>query len=142
MIGALLRMASDATHREMLEQLHRAGFDDLRAAHLALFKFPGLHGMRPTELAEHVGMSKQGLNALLNELDELGYVRRVGAAADGRQRVLDLTDRGLAFAATMKSILDDIEARIAEEAGVRRYAQARAVIASIPRLFPPPDPRS
>ena len=76
MIGALLRRASEATHRELFDRLQAAGFDDLRWAHFALFGFPGLHGLRPTELAERVGMSKQGLNALLNELDDFGYLTR------------------------------------------------------------------
>ena len=91
MIGALLRRASEATHRELFDRLQAAGFDDLRWAHFALFGFPGLHGLRPTELAERVGMSKQGLNALLNELDDFGYLVRRPASGDGRHRVLELT---------------------------------------------------
>ena len=86
MIGALLRRASEATHRELFDRLQAAGFDDLRWAHFALFGFPGLHGLRPTELAERVGMSKQGLNALIERARRLRLPHETGGGPDGRQR--------------------------------------------------------
>ena len=139
MIGAQLRLASEATHRELIARLRAAGYEDLRPVHFSLFVFPGLHGLRPTELAERVGMSKQQLNALLNELDELGYVTRQVGPGDGRHRVLALTKRGLAFAADMKRILQTIEQEIAEHVGQRKFARATATITAIAGLFPPPE---
>jgi DNA-binding MarR family transcriptional regulator len=137
MIGALLRRASEATHRELFDRLREAGFDDLRWAHFALFGFPGLHGLRPTELAERVGMSKQGLNALLNELDAFGYLMRRPASGDGRHRVLELTPRGLEFAAAMKRILDEIEAEIAERVGMRQLDRLKDATTAIADMYPP-----
>ena len=137
MIGALLRQASEATHRELFARLGEAGFKDLRWAHFALFAFPGLHGLRPTELAERVGISKQALNALLNELDDLGYLTRRQGSGDGRQRVLELTSRGLAFATTMKRILDEIEAEIADRIGRRQLTQLQAATTQIAAMYPP-----
>jgi DNA-binding MarR family transcriptional regulator len=140
MIGALLRRASEATHREHFDRLQAAGFDDLRWAHFALFGFPGLHGLRPTELADRVGMSKQGLNALLNELDDFGYLMRRPASGDGRHRVLELTPRGLEFAAAMKRVLDEIEAEIAERVGMRQLDRLKAATTAIADMYPPTSP--
>ena len=137
MIGALLRRASEATHRELFGRLKAAGFDDLRWAHFALFGFPGLHGLRPTELAERIGMSKQGLNALLNELDDLGYLNRRAASGDGRHRVLELTPRGLDFAGAIKRTLEAIEAEIAERIGPRQLDQLKTATAKIAAMYPP-----
>jgi DNA-binding MarR family transcriptional regulator len=138
MVGALLRRASEATHRELFKRLQTAGFGDLRWAHFSLFGFPGLHGLRPTELADRVGMSKQGLNALLNELDDFGYVVRRPSAGDGRHRVLELTSRGLEFAAAMKRILEEIEADIAERIGQQQLDRLKAATATIVQLYPDP----
>jgi DNA-binding MarR family transcriptional regulator len=141
MIGALLRRASQATHRELYARLQAAGFGDLRWAHFTLFGFPGLHGLRPTELAERVGISKQALNALLNDLDDFGYiVRRPAGGRDGRHRVLELTPRGLAFVAAMKEILQDIESDIAEQIGQRQLDRLKTAAATIARLYPEPAP--
>jgi DNA-binding MarR family transcriptional regulator len=138
-IGALLRLASEATHRVLLERLHAAGFDDLRASHLELFRFPGPQGVRPTELAGRAGLSKQALNHLLNELESLGYLTRETAGADGRHRVVRLTDRGLDFAAAVKSAVLAIEDELAMILGERRLTRLKADLAAIPAGLEAPE---
>ena len=51
LIGALLRIPWEDVQRHMLERLHERGFDDLDAAHLNVFQYPGPQGARPSELA-------------------------------------------------------------------------------------------
>ena len=132
MIGAFLRRASEATHRVLLGRLHEAGFADVRPAHFELFRFPGPDGVHPTELAERVGLSKQALNPLLNDLESFGYLTREPDQGDGRQRVLRLTGRGVAFVAATKEILEDIETTLSSHLGSRRYQQMRQAVACIP----------
>ena len=135
-IGALLRLASEATHRVLLQRLHAAGFDDVRAPHFELFRFPGPEGMHPTELADHVGLSKQALNHLLNELESLGYLTRETTSettsTDGRHRVVRLTDRGLAFAAAVKSAVLAIENELTMILGERHMTRLKADLRAIP----------
>jgi DNA-binding MarR family transcriptional regulator len=131
-IGALLRLASEATHRILLQRLHAAGFDDVRASHFELFKFPGPEGMHPTELADHVGLSKQALNHLLNELESLGYLTRQTTGTDGRHRVVRLTDRGLVFAAAVKAAVLAIEDELTIILGERRMTRLKADLTAIP----------
>ena len=131
-IGALLRLASEATHRVLLQRLHAAGFDDVRASHFELFRFPGPEGMHPTELADRVGLSKQALNHLLNELESLGYLTRETTSTDGRHRVVRLTDRGLAFAAAVKSAVLAIEDELTMILGERHMTRLKADLRAIP----------
>src|SRR5262252_9389461 len=76
LIGALLRFPWEAVQRHMLERLHERGFDDLDAAHMNVFQYPGPQGARPSELAARLRVSKQALNYLLGELERLGYLVR------------------------------------------------------------------
>ena len=138
-IGALLRLASEATHRVLLERLHAAGFDDVRASHLELFRYPGPQGVRPTELAGHAGLSKQALNHLLNELESLGYLTRQAAGADGRHRAVHLTERGLALAAAAKSAILAIEDELTMMLGERRLTRLKADLTAIPAGLEAPD---
>ena len=85
-------------------------------------------------------MSKQGLNALLNELDDFGYLVRRPASGDGRHRVLELTPRGLEFAAAMKGILDEIEAEIADRLGRRQLDRLKAAATTIAAMYLPASP--
>lgn len=117
MLGARLRAAAEAVHAVGMTRLAAAGFDDLRPAHFALLKFPGPHEVRPTELAERVGLRKQALNPLLNDLEVWGYVVRTADDEDRRGRIVRLTDRGFALVRLMRETLEEIEARLRERAG-------------------------
>src|SRR5215212_10681580 len=94
LIGALLRVPWEAVQRHMLERLHERGFDDLDAAHLNVFLYPGPQGTRPSELAGRLRISKQALNYLLGQLERLGYLERQPDPDDLRSKRLALTKRG------------------------------------------------
>jgi DNA-binding MarR family transcriptional regulator len=117
MLGARLRVAAEAVHDAGHRRLAAAGFDELRPAHFALLKFPGPHGARPTELAARVGLRKQALNPLLNDLEAWGYLVRTGDDGDGRGRVVQLTERGFALVRVLREALDEIEAGLRARMG-------------------------
>lgn len=123
MLGARLRTAAEAVHATLYRQLVDLGFDDIRPGHFALLKFPGPHEARPTELAARVGLSKQALNPLLNELETLGYLRRLQDDGDRRGRVVHLTPRGMALVRALRETLEAIEARLCERVGQEAYKQ-------------------
>src|SRR5215470_9327389 len=94
LIGALLRVPWETVQRRMLERLHEHGFDDLDAAHLTVFQYPGPQGARPSDLATRLRMSKQAVNYLLGQLERLGYVERRSHPEDLRSKRVALTRRG------------------------------------------------
>src|SRR5678816_2105404 len=95
LIGALLRLPWEAVRQRMLERLHERGFDDLDAAHLNVFQYPGPQGARPSELAARLRISKQALNYLLGELERLRYLERRQDPQDLRSKRIALTGRGI-----------------------------------------------
>src|SRR5215467_12904807 len=109
LIGALLRVPAQAIHQRLVTGLNEAGFEDLRLPHIAVFQYPGPDGCRPSELAERAGMSKQAMNQLLQSLEQLGYIRRSDAEADGRARIVHFTKRGHAVWDKTYQILVQIE---------------------------------
>src|SRR6478735_7867943 len=110
MIGALLRVPLEQVQRRMLERLHERGFDDLDAAHLNVFQYPGPQGARPSELAGRLGVSKQALNYLLGELERTGYVERQPHPDDQRSKRIALTDRGTAAVGVIRDAVGEVEA--------------------------------
>src|SRR5581483_6544870 len=96
LIGALLRMAVDAVHRRMFERLHERGFTDIDPAHLVVFQWPGPDDSRPSELAARLQISKQALNYLLGQLEQLGYLERRPDPHDQRGKRIAVTKRGRA----------------------------------------------
>ena len=128
LIGALLRFPWEAVQRQMLERLHERGFDDLDAAHLNVFQYPGPQGARPSELAGRLGVSKQALNYLLGELERSGYVERQPHPDDQRSKRIALTDRGAAAFGVIRDAVAEMEATWARELGPERFALLRQLL--------------
>jgi DNA-binding MarR family transcriptional regulator len=100
-----------------------AGYDDLNAAHVGLWRHPGLEGLRPSQLADRVGITKQSVNDLLGHLEGHGYLSRVPDPADGRVRVIRLTPKGRRLSQTIHAEAEAAQERIAAILGPRRFAQ-------------------
>lgn len=141
MLAAQLRLASEASHRFVFDQLGERGFSDLRQSHFDLFRFPGPEGRTPTQLAEHLGLSKQALNPLLNELQAMGYLTRGIDHRDRRARILTLTSRGRALVAALREALELLEAHAHNQLGPRRYKTLLEALADIQALQPGPFAR-
>lgn len=136
LIGALLRVPSDAIHRRLIAALNDAGFTELRLPHMAVLRYPGPNGCRPQELARRAGMSKQAMNQLLRTLERLGYVTRRDAGGDGRARTVHFTRRGEAVWNRMWEILEAIEAEWSRALGRRRFAELKSLLTDLWRAYP------
>src|SRR5881296_1630829 len=121
LIGALLRMPWEAVQRRMLELLHERGFDDLDAAHLNVFQYPGPQGARPSQLAARLRISKQALNYLLGELERLGYIERRADPDDRRSKRVALTRRGKASVGVIREAVGEVETAWAQQLGAERF---------------------
>ena len=134
LIGALLRIPWEAVQRHMLARLHERGFEDLDAAHLNVFQYPGPQGARPTELATRLRMSKQALNYLLRELERLGYLERHPDPDDLRSKRVALTRRGTSAVRVIREAVDELESAWAERLGSQRFAELRGLLVDLNQL--------
>ena len=128
LIGALLRIPLEAVRQRMLDGLGKRGFDDLDAAHLAVFHYPGPQGARPSELAAQLRISKQALNYLLGELERLGYLERRPDPADLRSKRIALTRRGERVVKVIRETVTELEREWEAQLGPRRFAQLRTLL--------------
>lgn len=126
-----MRMPVDAVRRRIFDDLHAAGFADLGEAHMAVLRYPGPQGRRPSDLAAELGMSKQAVNYLLGALERAGYVRRADDPDDRRSRRVELTDRGETVRQTIRATVADIEEELASELGDRAFAQLRTLLVKL-----------
>ena len=128
LIGGLLRTPWEAVQRHMLELLHARGFDDLDAAHLNVFQYPGPDGARPSELAARLRISKQALNYLLGELERLGYVERRPDPTDRRSKRVAVTARGASAIGVIREAVAEMETAWAHQLGQDRFDQLRGLL--------------
>ncbi len=131
LIGALLRMPWETVHERMLAGLHQRGYGDLIAAHLNVLQYPGPENMRPSDLATRTRMTKQALNYLLGQMEQLGYLTRAEDSADQRFKRIRLTPRGRAASAAMREIVLEVEAEWTQKLGPRRFAELCGLLAQL-----------
>ena len=99
-------------------------------------------GTRLVVLAERARTAKQTANALVNGLEEAGYVERVPDPTDGRARLVRLTDRGRAGLPHAHAEEARIEAEWEAQLGRRRMQALRKALWELalladPNLQPP-----
>jgi len=128
LIGALLRMPFETVRERMLTSLHERGFSDLVAAHLDVFQYPGPENQRPLDLATHARTTKQAMNYLLGQLEQLGYLTRRQDAEDQRFKRVHLTARGHAAVQAIREIVLEVEADWERQLGPGRLAKLRALL--------------
>lgn len=86
------------------------GFTDLRPTHGFVFSRLSAAGGTVTEIAEHLGVTRQAASQIVDELVAKGYVERRPHPADARARLVVLTDRGRRCTrAAEEAIVDALE---------------------------------
>ncbi|MFD5270573.1 MarR family winged helix-turn-helix transcriptional regulator [Streptomyces sp. NPDC058335] len=90
--AALLAAAGDLTRR-INDGVHARGFEG-RPAHGFAFARLAPDGATVTELATHLGVTKQAASQLVDELVSKGYAERRAHPVDARARLVVLTERG------------------------------------------------
>src|SRR3954468_17623307 len=128
LIGALTRIPADAFVARILVDLHVAGFTDLVPAHFAVMRYPGPQDRRPSELAAEAGMTRQAMNYLLGQMQQLGYLIRDGDPDDQRSKRVRLTDRGHAAARAIRQSVAGIEAELERELGSEEFEHLRRLL--------------
>ena len=137
LIGALLRIPFETVRDRMLAGLHQRGYTDLVAAHLDVFQYPGPENQRPTELATQTRMSKQALNYLLGQLEQLGYLTRETDPSDQRSKRIRATPRGRAAGKAIREIVREVEVEWEQQLGPRKFAQLRDLLAQLNAIVAP-----
>lgn len=117
----------------MLDRLHDHGFTDLEPAHLIVLQYPGPQGMRPSELAATLRISKQALNYQLGQLERLGYLERRPDPDDQRSKRIVLTPRAEAAVPVIRAAVAEVENGWASTLGRERFDELRDVLIELNR---------
>ncbi|MFF6812748.1 MarR family winged helix-turn-helix transcriptional regulator [Streptomyces sp. NPDC012403] len=93
--AALLAAAGELTRR-IHDGVVARGFEGVRPAHGFAFTRLAPDGATVTDLAVHLGVTKQAASQLVDELVRKGYVERRPHPEDARARLVVLTEAGWA----------------------------------------------
>src|SRR5437764_15461474 len=98
----LFKAARLANERALARLASAPGRPAVRAAHTSLFPHLDFEGIRLTDLAARVGVSKQAIGPLIDDLAAFGFVERIDDPSDGRAKRIRFSR--LACAALMQGL--------------------------------------
>lgn len=118
LLGNLVRLfrAELASRGEALD-----GVAGIRPAHLQVFGAIKADGTRLTDLASWSGMSLSSMSELVDDLERLGYLQRRPDPADGRAKLVCLTDAGWHAIRGGRRVIAEIEADWGRRLGQERF---------------------
>lgn len=126
-------------HQWVLEHVYArvvaAGYEDLGRSQVSIFRYPTPDGLRPSELAEQLRITKQSVNGVLRDMEALGYLTRVRDPSDGRARVIRLTAKGKHLEAIVYDGARSAERAIAELLGQSGFAHLRSSLGKVVRCI-------
>src|SRR5580698_9109021 len=120
-----MRICWQWVREEIYAGLVASGYEHLNRAHVTVFRYPTPDGMRPSQLAERLQITKQSVNDLLRELEDMGYLTREAESTDKRARIVRLTPAGRLLEQAHRRELRMAEERIAKTIGEERFAELR-----------------
>jgi DNA-binding MarR family transcriptional regulator len=109
----------------------RRGAPRLRRSHTSLLPHIDLEGTRVTDLAERLGVTKQAVSQLVDELEELGVLARVPDPDDARARRVTFTQAGRQGLLEGLTLLRELEDELRRAIGDAPMAQLRSALLAI-----------
>jgi DNA-binding MarR family transcriptional regulator len=127
----LLSLAMADFSEELYRRFDAAGFGDIRPGHGCVFGNIAPQGSRLTDMAERARMTKQSVGEVTTDLERRGYLERLPDPADGRVKIIRLTDRGREAQRVGRQLIDEIERDWAKRYGEAEIAALRETLEAI-----------
>ena len=100
----------------------------LRASHTNLFPHIDFKGVRLTELANKLGISKQAVGQVVAELEEMGVVELRPDPSDGRAKLVRFTAKGAKGIEQGLAVLAELETELECKIGKRHMRALHAAL--------------
>jgi DNA-binding MarR family transcriptional regulator len=136
-LQVLFKVARLLDEEALARVAHQSGGPRLRRSHTSLLPHIDLAGTRITDLAERLGITKQAVSQLVDDLEALGVVARVPDPEDARAKRVLFTERGQAGLLEGLSVLRSLEQELAQRIGAQAMADLRSALLAIHDLMEP-----
>ncbi len=109
----------------------KKGRPRLRRSHTSLFPHIDLEGTRVSDLAARLGVTKQAVSQLVDDLEGMGVLERTVDPEDARARLVRFTPLGRAGLLDGLAVLSVLERECAAKIGQSRMHALRAALEAV-----------
>jgi DNA-binding MarR family transcriptional regulator len=130
-VSVLMEGPYKAIDRPIFILLAERGHPLIRPAHSKVFEVIKGTGSRVTDMADAAAMTKQAMQYLVDDLEQLGYAERIPDPDDRRAKLIRLTPRGRECVLIARESMAATEAAWAKRLGAGKMEQLRALLAEL-----------
>ncbi|MFJ8028318.1 MarR family winged helix-turn-helix transcriptional regulator [Streptomyces sp. NPDC096311] len=136
-LGVSLFISYRYTEDRLFRALQDAGFDDWTLAQCRVFQRIAPNGSRLKDLADQAQITKQSASVMVDQLEHLGYVRRIPDPTDGRARLIVIEERGRRAVEVAMATLDEIYAEWKTYLGTRNFTLLHQILDQLREITDP-----
>ena len=136
-LGVSLFIPYRYTEDRLFRALQDAGFNDWTLAQCRVFQRIAPNGSRLKDLADQAQMAKQSASVMVDQLEHLGYVRRIPDPTDGRARLIVIEPRGRRAVEVAMATLDEIYAEWETYLGTRNFTLLHQILDQLREITDP-----
>jgi DNA-binding MarR family transcriptional regulator len=130
-LQVLFKVARLLDDEALARVAQKQGAIRLRRAHTSLLPHLDLEGTRITDLAERLGVTKQAVSQLVDDLEQLGVLARVADPEDARARRVVFTQRGREGLLEGLLVLRALEDELAQAVGTKHMRALREALLAV-----------
>jgi len=130
-LGMVANRLNKSLEAEFFRRLAEAGHSVLRMPHTMLLENLPKDGARSGVLASLLGITKQAVGEIVDDLEAAEYVRRIADPADRRAKLIVLSSKGAAAFGEVFAILTSMDEELSAAVGADRYAEARSTFVKL-----------
>ena len=130
-VAKRLDNVSDEYHIRLKQRLDNLGYEGLNLSFASILSRISFSGSRLVDIAEVNGMSKQAIGQLANEIEELGYIKRIPDPHDGRAKNLVFTELGQRLIQDSVEAVEEIEQEFAALIGEDKIAELNSILTEL-----------
>jgi DNA-binding MarR family transcriptional regulator len=127
-LRALLHVPQSDLWSQVTIRLERLGFPALRPAHVQVLSLVAADSLRLSELVTAVGLPKQTVSDMIDDLEHMRMVERFPDPDHGVIKRVRLGPKGKVWAAEVKRVSAQTEARWATRLGSKKMKSLRALL--------------
>jgi len=136
-LGVSLFISYRYAEDRIFRALQNAGFDDWTLAQCRVFQRIAPDGSRLTGLADQAQVTKQSAGVLVDQLERLGYVRRIPDPTDGRARLIVIERRGRRAVEVAMATADEILLEWKAYLGTRNFTLLHQILDQLREITDP-----
>ena len=136
----LTSRVTSTLQRVLIEALAGDGHSQIGPRHRAVLAYLDTEGSRAIDVARQSGQHKQVVGTLVDELEQLGYVRREPDPSDRRAKLIVPTELGLQQMSKTDAVMAEIERGIAASLGEQQYREFKQSFRRVAQMLSDDQP--